>query len=84
VRASTVQQLLQQLENTMFKEESIEDFLMRLSGMVQHLATLGETVEEPKVVGKFLRSVHHRYWQIVVAIQMLLDVNKLTLANVTG
>jgi hypothetical protein len=57
---------------------------MRLSGMVQHLATLGETVVEPKVVGKFLRSVPHKYKQIVVAIQTLLDVETLTLANVTG
>jgi hypothetical protein len=62
VRASTTQQLLWQFENATFKEEkSIEDFSMRLSGMVQHLATLGETVVEPKVVGKFLRSVPHRY-----------------------
>jgi hypothetical protein len=51
--------------------------------MVQHLATLGETVAEPKVVGKFLRSVPHKYKQIVVAIQTLLDVETLTLANVS-
>jgi hypothetical protein len=57
---------------------------MRLSGMVQHLATLGETVAEPKVVGKFLRSVPHKYKHIVVTIQTLLDVETLTLANVTG
>jgi hypothetical protein len=84
-RASTVYQLLQQIENATFKEdESIEDFSMCLSGMVQHLATLGETVEDSKVVGKFLRSVPYCYQQIVVEIQTLLDVNKLTLANVIG
>jgi hypothetical protein len=80
VKASTA---LRQFENATFKEEeSIEDFSMRLSGMVQHLATLGETVEESKVVGKFLHSVPHRYRQIVVTIHTLLDVEKLTLANV--
>jgi hypothetical protein len=58
VRVSTAQQLSRQFENGTLKEdESIEDFSMRLSGMVQHLATLGETVEEPKVVGKFFQSV---------------------------
>jgi hypothetical protein len=58
---------------------------MRLSGMVQHMATLGETVVELKVVGKFLRSVPHKYKQIVVAIQTLLDMETLTLtlANMT-
>jgi hypothetical protein len=76
---------LQQFKNATFKEEeSIDDFSMRLSGMVQQLATLGERVEEPKVLGKFLRSVPHHYRQIVVAIQSLLDVNTLTLVNVTG
>jgi hypothetical protein len=62
----------------------MEDFSMRLSGMVQHLATLVEIVEEPKVVSKFLRCVPHRYRQIVVAINTLLDVKTLSLANVTG
>jgi hypothetical protein len=78
-----VQHLLRQFETTKIKEEeSIEDS-MRLSGMVQHLATLGETIAETKVVGKFLRSVYHKYKQIAVAIQTLLDVETLMLANVT-
>jgi hypothetical protein len=85
VRAAAAQHLLCQFEMAEIKlEESIEDYSMRLSGMVQHLAMLGETVAEPKVVGKFLRSVPHKYKQIVVAIQTLLDVETLTLANVTG
>jgi hypothetical protein len=85
VRAAAAQHLLRQFETAETKvEESIEDYSMRLSGMVQHLATLGEIVAEPKVVGKFLRSVPHKYKQIVVAIQTLLDVETLTLANVTG
>jgi hypothetical protein len=85
VRELTAQQLLRQFEAAEFKEgETMEDFSMRLSGMVQHLATLGEIVEEPKVVSKFLRCVPHRYRQIVVAINTLLDVKTLSLANVTG
>jgi hypothetical protein len=46
------------------------------------LATLRETVAEPKVVGKFL--VPHRYKKIMVAIQTFLDVDSLMLTNVTG
>ena len=85
VRASTAQTLLRQFETAAFKDdERIEDYSMRLAGMVQHLATLGETVEEAKVVGKFLRSVPAKYKQIVLAIQTLLDVSTLTLADVTG
>jgi hypothetical protein len=57
---------------------------MRLSGMAQHLAMLGEPLEEPKLVAKFLRSVPRRYMQIVLLIQTLLDISTLTLANVMG
>jgi hypothetical protein len=54
-------QHLRQFEMAEIKEESIEDYSMRLSGMVHHLATLGETITEPKVVGKFLRNIPHKY-----------------------
>jgi hypothetical protein len=60
VKAAAAQHLLHQFESTEFKEESIKDYSMRLSSMVQHLATLGETVPEPKVMGKLLCSVPHR------------------------
>jgi hypothetical protein len=85
VRAATAQNLLRHFENATFKEdENIEDFSMHLSGMLQELTTLDEAVEEPKVVGKFLRSVPQHYRQIVVAIQSLLDIDTLMLANVMG
>jgi hypothetical protein len=69
VRAAVTQHHLHQFETVEVKEESIEDYSMRLGGMVQHLATLGETVVEPKVVGKFLRNVPHKNKQIVVVMQ---------------
>jgi hypothetical protein len=85
IRLAAVQHLLHQFETAEIKEEeSIEDYSMRLSSMVQHLATLGEIIAELKVVSKFLRSVPHKYKQIIVAIQTLLDVKTLTLANVLG
>jgi hypothetical protein len=37
----------------------MEEFSMCLSGMVQHLAMLGEKVDETKFVSKFLCSVPH-------------------------
>lgn len=84
IREVTAQTLLRQFESAAFKVGESMEFSMRLSGMVQHLATLGEKVDEAKVVDKFLRSVPHRYRQIIISIQTLLDVSTLTLANVTG
>ncbi|WVZ58549.1 hypothetical protein U9M48_008815 [Paspalum notatum var. saurae] len=85
VRKSTVQHLRRQFNlATSREDESIEDYSLRLAGMVAQLATLGEAVGEPVVVSKFLRSVPARFKQIVVTIQTLLDVSTLTLAEVTG
>jgi hypothetical protein len=68
VRASMAQQLLQKFDVATFQEgESVEDFLMRLSGMAQHLATFGDPLDEPKVVTKFLCNVPRKYRQVVVS-----------------
>jgi uncharacterized membrane protein YgcG len=85
VRNSTAQHLRRQFDlATSREDENVEDYSLRLSSMVAQLATLGVTLDEPTVVGKFLRSVSTRFKQIVVAIQTLLDVSTLTLAEVTG
>jgi uncharacterized membrane protein YgcG len=81
VKKAVVQQLRSQFDRAAFKEgESVEDFTLRLNGMV---ATLGEIVEEHVVVEKILRCVP-RLKQIALAISTLLDVRTLTVANLAG
>jgi hypothetical protein len=68
VRAAVTLHLLHQFEMAKIKEEeSIKDYSMRLSGTVQHLAMLRETIVEPKVVGNFfatfLTSTHRSWWR---------------------
>ncbi|WVZ61907.1 hypothetical protein U9M48_011715 [Paspalum notatum var. saurae] len=85
VRKSTAQHLRRQFDlATSREDENVEDYSMRLSGMVAQLATLGVALDQPTVVSKFLRSVPARFKQIVVAIQTLLDVSTLTLEEATG
>lgn len=68
----------------MFKEGetvddySVDDYSMRLNGMVATLARLGEVVE------KILHNVPSWFKQIVLVIQTLLNVSTLTVAKVTG
>jgi hypothetical protein len=58
VRKAAAQQLRSQFDRATFGEgESVEDFALRLNGMVATLATLGENVEEYVVVEKILRCV---------------------------
>jgi hypothetical protein len=77
--------LRSQFDRAAFKEgESVEDFTLRLNGMVATLATLGEIVEEHVVVEKIFRCVPPRLKQIVLVISTLLDVRTLTIANLAG
>jgi len=45
---------------------------------------LGDLEPEPKVVAKYLRVARPRYRQLVISIETLLDINELTIEEVTG
>ncbi|XP_066320017.1 uncharacterized protein [Miscanthus floridulus] len=56
VRKSTAQSLRAKYEQISFRDgESVEDFALRLSNLVQRLVILGDPEPEPKVVAKYLR-----------------------------
>jgi len=64
--------------------ESVEDFALRLSNIMQRLAILGDPEPEPKVVAKYLRVARPRYKQLVISIETLLDIDTLSVEEVTG
>lgn len=63
--------------------EIIDDFSMRLFGIVTNLRALSDTLEESKVVAKFLRVVPSQFAQVAIAIETLLDMSTLPLDEVT-
>nr|AAP44677.1 putative gag-pol polyprotein [Oryza sativa Japonica Group] len=85
VRKSKAQLFLRQYDAIEFKEgESVEDFSLRLNNLVTTLVTLGAPIEESKVVQKFLNAVPEHLQQIALSIETLLDVEELSLEEVTG
>ncbi|XP_066354278.1 uncharacterized protein [Miscanthus floridulus] len=85
VRKSMAQSLCAEYEQIMFRDgESVEDFALRPSNIVQQLAILGDLEPEPKVVAKYLRVARPRYKQLVVSIETLLDIDTLSVEEVTG
>ncbi|XP_066320518.1 uncharacterized protein [Miscanthus floridulus] len=50
----------------------------------RRLAILGDLEPESKVVAKYLRVARPRYKQLVISIETLLDINELTIEEVTG
>lgn len=64
--------------------EMVEDFALRLTTIVNQLATLGDPEPADKVVEKYLRAARPRFNQLVLSIETLLDISTLSLEEVTG
>jgi cell fate (sporulation/competence/biofilm development) regulator YlbF (YheA/YmcA/DUF963 family) len=85
VKEVNAQKLLQDFENIKFKDgESVEDFGMRISNLVGNLRALGETVDDVRVVKKFLRVVPARFAQVVVSIEIFCNLKELSMEELVG
>lgn len=69
----------------MKETESIDDFVGKLSEIISKSAALGEIIEEPKIVKKFLKSLpRKKYIHIVASIEQLLDLKNTPFENIIG
>ena len=85
VKAASVQRLWKEYENVVFRDgESVGDFTMRISGLVGSLREMGETLEDGRVVKKILRVVPKKMKQVAVAIEMLADINAMSVEELVG
>lgn len=85
VKEVNAQRLLKEFENIAFKEgESIDDFGMRITNLVANLKMMGETVEDARVVKKFLRVVPARLMPVVVSIKMFCDTKTMLVDELVG
>ncbi|WVZ88386.1 hypothetical protein U9M48_034913 [Paspalum notatum var. saurae] len=80
VKKAKLQLLRCEFENIAFRDgEAVEDFALRLTSLM-----LGETIKEETVVAKYLRVVPSRYAHVAVSIETLLDLDVLTIEDVTA
>ena len=85
VREARHQKLRREFENVAFKDnESIEDFSLRLAGILTELQSLGDTVTELPDIQKFLHVVPPRYVQMACSIETLLDLSELSIEELSG
>lgn len=68
----------------MKETEQLDDFCMRLNGLVTNIRALGETIEEAYVVKKILRAVPARFLQIASAIEQFGDLDKMSVEETVG
>ena len=68
----------------MEEDESFDEFYARLKDIVNLAFNLGETIPEPKIVRKVLRSLPERFHAKIMAIEESKDINKIPLTELVG
>lgn len=85
VKGARVQTLKSEFEAISMKEgEQVDDFYMRINGLVTNIRTLGEEMSESYVVKKFLRSVPSKFLQITSTMEQFGNLDTMTMEEAVG
>ena len=68
----------------MEEDESFDEFYAKLKDIVKSAFNLGETIPEPKIVRKVLRSLLERFHAKITAIKESKDIDKIPLIELVG
>ena len=68
----------------MEEDESFDEFYVKLKDMVNSAFNLGETISEPKVVRKVLKSLLERFHAKITAIEESKDIDSIPLIELVG
>jgi len=68
----------------MEEDESFDEFYAKLKDIVNSAFNLGETILEPKIVRKMLRSLPERFHAKITAIEESKDIDKIPLTELVG
>lgn len=86
VKEARLQTLMTEFDRLKMKEgDTIDTFVGKISEISSKATALGEIMEEPKIVKKFLKSLpRKKYIQIVASIEQMLDLNTVTFEDIVG
>ena len=85
VKDSKLQRLTTCFEETKIeKDESFDEFYAKLKDIVNSVFNLGETILEPKVVRKVLRSLPERFHAKITVIEESKDIDSIPLTKLVG
>ena len=66
------------------EDESFDEFYAKLNDIVNSTFNLRETIPEPKIVRKVLRSLSERFHAKITAIEESMDIDKIPLTELVG
>ena len=68
----------------MEEDETFDEFYAKLKDIVNSTFNLGESIAEPKIVRKILRSLPKRFRVEIIAIEEVKDIDQLPLTELVG
>ena len=68
----------------MEEDESFDEFYAKLNDIVNSAFNLEETILEPKIVRKVLRSLLERFYAKITTIEESKDIDKIPLTELVG
>ena len=85
VKDSKLQSFTTSFEKIKMEEDELfDEFYVKLKDMVNSAFNLGETISEPKIVRKALRSLLERFHAKITTIEELKDIDKIPLIELVG
>lgn len=86
VKEARLQTLMANFDRLTMKDtETIDNFVGKISEISSKSAALGESIEEPKLVKKFLKSLpRKKYIHIVASLEQVLDLNTTSFEDIVG
>ena len=85
INDSNLQRLTKSFEEIKMEEgESFDEFYAKLKDIVNSTLNLGETILEPMIVRKVLRSLSERYHAKITAIEESMDIDKIPLTELVS
>lgn len=85
VKKAKVQTLKAEFESLRMKDtEQLDDFCMKLNGLVTNIRALGEAIEEAYVVKKLLRAVPSKFLQIASTIEQFGNLESMSVEEAVG
>ena len=85
IKDSKLQRLTSSFEEIKMEEdESFDEFYAKLKDIVNSTLNLGETIPEPKIARKVLRSLPERFYTKITMIEESNDLDKIPLTELVG
>ncbi|XP_074383708.1 uncharacterized protein LOC141725156 [Apium graveolens] len=85
VKKAKVKTMKSEFETLRMKDsDQLDDFCMKLNGLVTNIQALGEGISKSYVVKRFLRAMPNKYLQIISTIDQFRDFDKMTIEEAVG